>query len=195
MSAPARILRKVIRKYSRPMTLSYPSTAMGEKRYSQIPPKLRGIPERDLEKCIGCKACYYVCSGRATTPVMVDGKLVMQINLSRCTFCGHCEEACPEEAIKMTPRFELAVRDKTRPEMFVETTLDMAVCACCGRPFIAQKQLKRSFERLNEKIDKSVRDEVAADFRKVEQYCPECKRARSVGLDTHTKKHVWVEGA
>ena len=30
-----------------------------------------------------------------------------RINFSRCIFCGLCEEACPTDAIQLTPDFEM----------------------------------------------------------------------------------------
>jgi NADH-quinone oxidoreductase subunit I len=29
---------------------------------------------------------------------------IYEINMLRCIFCGYCEEACPKEAIFLTPR-------------------------------------------------------------------------------------------
>jgi NAD-dependent dihydropyrimidine dehydrogenase PreA subunit len=33
---------------------------------------------------------------------------VYEINMIRCIFCGFCEEACPVDAIKLGPEYELA---------------------------------------------------------------------------------------
>src|SRR5208337_1620355 len=50
---------------------------------------------------------------------------------SRCTYCGRCADLCPEKAIKMTPKFELATEDtqdlNERMELF------MLTCQRCGR--------------------------------------------------------------
>ena len=32
---------------------------------------------------------------------------LFEINMLRCIFCGFCEEVCPEEAIVMSPRYEM----------------------------------------------------------------------------------------
>jgi formate hydrogenlyase subunit 6/NADH:ubiquinone oxidoreductase subunit I len=41
-----------------------------------------------------------------------------EINMIRCIFCGYCEEACPVDAIRLGPEYELA--DYTRAD-FVYT--------------------------------------------------------------------------
>ncbi len=40
------------------------------------------------------------------------------IDMSRCMFCGLCEEACPEEAIVMSREVEISTYD--RPSMVYE---------------------------------------------------------------------------
>jgi NADH-quinone oxidoreductase subunit I len=37
---------------------------------------------------------------------------IFDIDLSRCMFCGLCEEACPEEAIVMSPDVEIACESR-----------------------------------------------------------------------------------
>jgi hydrogenase-4 component H len=193
MSTHIKILRQVLSKYSSPMTLNYPSGVDPKKKYSQIPEGLRGYIERDEEKCIGCRACYMVCSGRATKYFDTPEKRTIQVYHFRCTYCAHCEEGCPEEAIKMTKNFELTVTDRNDPKAFVNTELKMLVCKSCGKSYLPEKMQKRALERLSDKINAKVKDTVVADYKKVEGYCMDCRRARGVMLDTHTKKHVWLE--
>jgi NADH-quinone oxidoreductase subunit I len=38
-----------------------------------------------------------------------------EIDMLRCIFCGWCEEACPTDAIVLTPRFDIA--DYTRERL------------------------------------------------------------------------------
>jgi hydrogenase-4 component H len=193
MSAHIKILKQVLSKYSSPMTLKYPSGVDPNKKYSQIPEGLRGFIERDLEKCVGCRACYMVCSGRATKYFDVGDKRTIQVFHFRCTYCAHCEEGCPEEAIKLTNKFELTVTDRNDPKAYVNTDLEMLMCKNCGKAFLPKKMEKRSLERLSDKINPRVKETVIADYKKGEGYCPDCRRARCVLMDTHTKKHVWLE--
>jgi len=193
MSTELKLLKRVLSKYSTPMTLNYPSSVISGKKYSQIPSGLRGVPERDKDKCIGCRACHFVCSGRATDVIDKEKKRVIDIFLFRCTFCGHCQEACPEEAIKLSEKFEVAL-PREEPGAHVSTELDLLTCENCGKPYATKRMLERTYERLMEKIDPLVKESVSSDYRKLMGYCPDCRRAKSVVLDTHTKKYVWLEG-
>ena len=128
------ILSEVLSKYSSPMTLNYPSNVVPEKKYSQIPEGLRGLIERSLDKCIGCRACTFVCSGKATTYLdeVEKAKRTISVFHFRCTFCQHCQFECPTEAITLTKRFELATTSRSDPANYELTTLDLAKCENCG---------------------------------------------------------------
>ncbi|MGC8935807.1 MAG: 4Fe-4S dicluster-binding protein [Candidatus Methanomethylicaceae archaeon] len=193
MSTEFKLLKCVLSRYSIPMTINYPSSVVSEKKYSQIPSGLRGIPERDKDKCIGCRACYFMCSGRATDVIDKEDKRIIDILLFRCTFCAHCQEACPEEAIKLTERFEVAL-PMDELGAHVSTELELLRCERCGTPYSTKRMVDRTYERLMEKIDPLVKESVLGDYRRLMGYCPECRRANSVALDTHTKKYVWLEG-
>ncbi|MDH5806798.1 MAG: 4Fe-4S dicluster domain-containing protein [Candidatus Verstraetearchaeota archaeon] len=185
-----KLLRKVLSKYSTPITISYPSSI--GKKYSQIPDGLRGIPERDKDKCIGCKACYFICSGRATNVFDKENKRIIDIFLFRCTFCAHCQELCPEEAIKLTQNFEVVFFNES-PQAHISTELELLTCKKCGRPYTTKRMLERTYERLIEKINPLVREIVSNDYKKAKDYCIDCRRALSIVLDIHTKKYVWLE--
>ncbi len=67
-----------------------------------------------VENCTACMLCPTVCpalcihidAGEKATkekyPVKFD------IDILRCIFCGMCEEACPEDAIKLSTIYEMA---------------------------------------------------------------------------------------
>lgn len=192
MSNEFKLLKVILSKYSSPITLNYPSSIAIDKKYSQIPESFRGIPERDKDKCMGCKACYFICSGRATNVIDKENKRIVDIFLFRCTFCAHCQEACPEEAIKLTNKFEIALFEDG-PDAHISTELELILCKRCGRPYITKRMLERTFERLMEEINPLVKKEVSNDYQKIMNYCNECRRALSISLDTHTKKYVWLE--
>jgi ferredoxin len=51
----------------------------------------------DMDCCVGCEECVYVCPTDAIS--MVRKKAV--INLERCNLCGACVSECPVKAIKI----------------------------------------------------------------------------------------------
>ncbi|MGQ9760025.1 MAG: 4Fe-4S dicluster domain-containing protein [Candidatus Methanomethylicaceae archaeon] len=193
MSTPIKILKQVLTKYGSPITLNYPSSVVAERKYSQIPKSLRGIPMREKEKCTGCKACSFICSGRATTATDASDKRIVDVFLFRCTFCAHCQEACPEEAITLTEKFEVSVFSQDDPNAHIQTELELLRCKGCGIPFATKKMLERTYERLMDKIDPFIEDSVSVDYKKLSEYCSDCRRANSIHFDTHTKKYVWLE--
>jgi hydrogenase-4 component H len=52
---------------------------------------------------------------------------------ARCMYCGRCADLCPEKAIAMTDRFELATGD--RNDITESLELFMLTCQRCGRCF------------------------------------------------------------
>lgn len=59
------------------------------------------LPERDMEKCIGCGIC---ADGKCPTHCieMADGK--PEVNINECIGCGICVSGCPNDAIKLIRR-------------------------------------------------------------------------------------------
>jgi len=79
-----------------------------------------------LERCVGCELCAGRLPGR---PIFVEAAendperpnshgeryaKRYEINMLRCIFCGMCEEACPEDAIYLEKKYELAITSATR---------------------------------------------------------------------------------
>lgn len=100
-----------------------PGTTAYEKRGTAVE-----VPKWDIDKCIQCNKCAYVCPHAAIRPVLLDEKEVagkaatfkskkalgkrlekyqyrMQVSPLDCTGCGSCVNECPakEKALKMEP--------------------------------------------------------------------------------------------
>ena len=98
-----------------------------------MPAGARGTPELIADRCRGHAACEAVCPSHAITLTpspprppdhypqtgdpanrlpdsALDVPRVWQIDYGRCVFCGLCAEVCPEDAIAITGRYELAAR-------------------------------------------------------------------------------------
>ncbi|MGV7930595.1 MAG: 4Fe-4S binding protein [Spirochaetota bacterium] len=96
------------------------------------PDNFRGQPYWDHHKCIGCGGCAAHCPARTILVRDLCQELrVMVYDGSRCTYCGRCADVCPEDAISMTPNYELATGSKEDINETME--LFMATCQRCGR--------------------------------------------------------------
>jgi Ni,Fe-hydrogenase III small subunit/Pyruvate/2-oxoacid:ferredoxin oxidoreductase delta subunit len=71
-----------------------------------------GSPELDRDRCSKCGACAARCPSGAIAEDK-DGKSY-GINYDECIFCTLCEEVCPTGAVRMTNRFELADKDRSK---------------------------------------------------------------------------------
>ena len=106
-------------------TIQYPE------QQHQFGERYRGVPslvkdEDGREKCVACYMCQWVCPPLAITidaaeypkdhPLHQIEKFPKRfdINMLRCIFCGYCEEACPVDAIKLGPEYELADFERQR---------------------------------------------------------------------------------
>ncbi len=99
---------------------------------------LRGMPvlvaDAGGPRCVGCELCAAICPSRcirveiAPGPTPPDatpdgserlaqgaggGRIErFEIDMSRCFYCGLCEEVCPADALVMSPLFEIATSDR-----------------------------------------------------------------------------------
>ena len=88
----------------------------------QIAERYRGLhrlnvnPETGETLCIACDLCALACPEKLIKvtserdPVTKRKKMVSYtVDLSRCMFCGLCEDACSTDAIELTQDFEIAL--------------------------------------------------------------------------------------
>jgi hydrogenase-4 component H len=66
-----------------------------------------GMPEVDVHSCRMDKVCVGVCP----TGAIDEGYNTISIDVGKCIFCGECARHCPEKAMRMTKKFELAAKD------------------------------------------------------------------------------------
>jgi len=92
----------------------------------QVAERYRGAPRLDVNPdtnetlCIACDLCALACPehlivvGSERNPATKRKELThFTYDLSRCMFCGLCEDACPTDALELTQDFEMASYNRT----------------------------------------------------------------------------------
>jgi Ni,Fe-hydrogenase III small subunit/NAD-dependent dihydropyrimidine dehydrogenase PreA subunit len=74
-----------------------------------LPPRFRGRPSLDIEKCLpDCTICAKICP----TEAIRLSPAGPQLDLGRCIFCADCVTACPTAAIGFSADWQLAASDR-----------------------------------------------------------------------------------
>ncbi|QPL45720.1 4Fe-4S dicluster domain-containing protein [Halomonas sp. A40-4] len=84
----------------------------------------------DSDACTLCHACVSNCP----TPALSSGGNTPSLNFREadCVQCGLCEQACPEDAITLTPGFLATAEREARHVCHEEAPFE---CIGCGKPF------------------------------------------------------------
>ena len=113
-----------------PYTSKFPfEPHIPEKRY-------RGQPVYHDDDCVGCGACYEVCTTgciKKTDDLDSDPpKRKLEIHYDSCIFCGQCQAACiTKEGVKQTNKLDdLSVFDRNDAVNSVEK--ELVLCEGCG---------------------------------------------------------------
>lgn len=98
----------------------------------------------DKDACTLCLACVTVCPASA----LQDGATVPQLNFieSQCLQCGMCEQACPENAITLNPRYLYSSEEARKPQILNEEA--PFNCVVCNTPFATQQIIGRMQAKL-----------------------------------------------
>jgi Ni,Fe-hydrogenase III small subunit/formate hydrogenlyase subunit 6/NADH:ubiquinone oxidoreductase subunit I len=84
--------------------------------YPRIAPRVaeqfRGCPEFDFNAWSDARPAADTCPTGAIAVRDSDGVRQVTVDYGRCIFCGECEQASVDGAVRMTQRFELATTDR-----------------------------------------------------------------------------------
>ena len=127
------------------VTLKYPFEP------APAPPDYRGKPVLDMEKCTGCGACANACSSRLIAITEEETHRLIDYQLERCIHCGRCEEVCPDDAVKLSPEFELATASKD--DLHIRARFLLQRCEGCGEVVGTKRQVTKLLEQIPEKIE------------------------------------------
>ena len=96
-------------------TEQYPSDRPEVAERYRGAPRLNINPDNNETLCIACDLCAVACPeklilvGSERDPKTKHKVLTtFTYDLSRCMFCGLCEDACPVDALELTQDFEMA---------------------------------------------------------------------------------------
>jgi ferredoxin len=98
----------------------------------------------DKSACTLCMACVSVCPAAALNP----GGDLPQLKFTEwnCVQCGMCEKACPEDAIRLQPRFLYDAEARQQPRTLHEEP--PFCCVACGKPFTTAGLLDKMQRKL-----------------------------------------------
>ena len=89
--------------------------------------------EEGRELCVACELCSKICPTDCITVIPMEDDTgrgiadrvpkVWDVDLSRCLFCGYCEDACPTMAVRLGREYEYATTDLESAILHVDELL------------------------------------------------------------------------
>jgi ferredoxin len=104
-----------------------------------------GTVKIDKDKCTLCMACANLCPAAALTGENNERLYFREAN---CVQCGLCVVGCPEQAVRLVPRFLVSQAARKEPRLVNQT--ELARCIECGTPFTSQALLRATTARIKD---------------------------------------------
>ncbi len=124
------------------------------------------------EACTLCMGCVKVCPSRALQRCGENAAPKLGFVESLCLQCGLCTAACPEDAIRLSPRLDFDLEGRTRMRVLHESPAFR--CILCGKPFSTQAIINLMSERLRDNPF------FQGDGIKKLQMCPDCRSQSNI---------------
>lgn len=116
-------------------------------RYQALPAQAPfGNVNVDTEGCTLCMACVGVCPASALQSG--GGEPVLKFIESNCVQCGACEEACPEDVIRLEPRMDYDRNAARQPRVVKED--EPVYCEDCGKAFGTRSMIRAIAAKLED---------------------------------------------
>ena len=98
----------------------------------------------DRSACTLCMACVSVCPASAVAAGGDTPRL--DFIEANCVQCGLCEQACPEDAIRLEARYLVAREQRQQRQILNEEA--PFHCIACGKPFATQSVIQKMTAKL-----------------------------------------------
>jgi ferredoxin len=121
-------------------------------RYAPAPRPMISLPQGapfgeagvDAKRCTLCMACVSQCPGKA---LQAGGELPqLRFVEANCLQCGLCCLTCPEDAIRISPRY-LFDADQRRSARVLHEEAPFE-CVACGKPFATRSMIERISQQM-----------------------------------------------
>lgn len=126
----------------------------------------------DPEACTLCMGCVQVCPSHALQRCGENVAPQLGFVESLCLQCGLCVAACPEDAIRLSPRIDFDLEGRKRMRVLHESPAFR--CIACGKPFSTRAIINLMSERLKDNPF------FQGDGIKKLQMCPDCRSQSNI---------------
>jgi Ni,Fe-hydrogenase III small subunit/formate hydrogenlyase subunit 6/NADH:ubiquinone oxidoreductase subunit I len=133
--------------------------------YPRLAPRLaeqfRGCPEFDFAAWCDARPAAEACPTGAISIQDHDGARQVTVDYGRCIFCGECEAASVDGAVKMSRQFELAATDRRDLVLTADYSLHTdgrhaMLLSSSSSPSLAEEQAKRIAEAIKNLLGHSL---------------------------------------
>jgi ferredoxin/coenzyme F420-reducing hydrogenase delta subunit len=125
--------------------------------------------------CTLCAGCVFVCPTHALIMEDPGSAKTLRFNHLKCVACGMCEEACPENVVKIERGLSVDRASLSHEELVRD---EMVSCISCGNEYINKQALDIILGKLFGLAQ--VGDTFEGQRKDLLRMCPDCRGAHAV---------------